>query len=185
VSELPEEVTAEAKRLTRLARDAVDPDEAAAYERDRDSLLAEHGFEARFRPDDGVLAIYPAEWVEDGVVRPERVDDVDRGVEIPLEGGGGEGWESVEEHNAALVEAVAEAHGPVHAENARSFADFMGNHYLQRVETATARQVREFLDEYFPRNAWPTEAQSAAVVDSLERLFDAADADLPTVERRD
>ena len=179
MSELPEEVEAEAERLTRLALDAQDPDEAAAYERDRASLLAEHGLEARFRPEDDVLAIYPAEWVEDGVVQPDRVDDVDRGVEIPLEGGGDEGWASVEDHNAALVEAVAEAHGPVHAENARAFADFMGNHYLQRVETATARQVREFLDEYFPRNAWPSEEQTEVVERSLELVYETAGERVP------
>ena len=183
MSELPEDVQKEAERLTRLAHGAHDPDEAAAYEDDRDSLLAEYGFDARVRPEDDTLVLYPAEWVAEGVIRPERVDDVERGVEIPLEGGGDEGeWDAIEAHNAALVEAVAESHGAVHAANARAFADFMGNHYLQRVETATGRQVREFLDEYFPRNAWPSEAQAAAVVDSLDRLFDAADAELPRTD---
>jgi transcription elongation GreA/GreB family factor len=180
MAELPEDVVRETTRLTRLAREAVDENEAAAYRRRRDQQVAEYGFLARERERDETLVLYPTEWVADGVVRTERIDDLDRGVEIPLEGSDeAASWESVEAHNAALVEAVEADHGAVHAANARAFADFMGNHRARRVETATAADVREFLEEYYPRNAWPSDEQQAVVARSLQLLFDEADASMP------
>jgi len=193
--ELPEDVTDEAERLTRLARDAVD-DEAAAYRQRRAELLAEHGYTARVRDADetppagttsgrgtttgegDVLVVHPAEWVEDGTIRVERIDDLARAVEIPLDGATGE-WESVEAHNRELAEQVAQDHGEVHGANAHAFADFMGNHYARPVEGATRAQVAEFLDEYYPRNAWPSDAQRATVEASLEHLFAAAGVSNP------
>ncbi|MFT4923432.1 MAG: hypothetical protein ACI8XM_002658, partial [Haloarculaceae archaeon] len=87
--DLPDEVTDEAERLTRLAREAIDDNEAAAYRESRDDLVEEYGFTARVREDDrDTLVLYPSEWVVDGVVHPDRVEDVDRGVERPLEGPG-------------------------------------------------------------------------------------------------
>jgi hypothetical protein len=178
--ELPADVRDEAERLTRLAREAVDENEREAYLRRRDDRLAGRGFRARLREDDDTLVLHPEEWVDDGVIRPGRIDDIDRAVEIPLSGvGDPDDWAAVEEHNAELVAAVRGAHGPTHAANARAFADFMGNHYARRVESATADQVREFLKEYFPRNAWPDDDQRAVVARSIELLFDAADADCP------
>lgn len=179
MGELPEDVVTEATRLTRLARGASDPDEAAAYERERARRLDEYGFAARVRAD-GTLVCHPSEWVVDGAVDPARIDDIGRATEVTLEGGEeGATWEEVEAHNATIVSAVREAHGPVHGATARAFADFMGNHYLQRVETATGRQLAEFVDEYFPRNGWPTAEQRDAVDESLEHLFAAADATRP------
>lgn len=184
-TELPENVVDEAERLTRLAREAVDEGEEAAYERHRAELLGDHGFTARIRDEDDVLVLHPGEWVEDGVIRVERIDDTDRAVEIPLSGAGDEtDWGAVEEHNAALVEAVAEEHGAVHAANCRAFADFMGNHYVRRVEDATGDMVRTFLEDYYPRNAWPSERQRDVVEQSLDVLFEAADADVPGSPRR-
>jgi hypothetical protein len=181
MADLPDDVREEAVRLTRLARRATDDAEAAAYRERRTDLLDDHGFTARVRESDEVLVLYPSEWVEDGVVRPERVDDVDRGVEIPLAGtqDGDDEWETIETHNAALVEVVASEHGPVHAANARAFADFMGNHRASRIESATAGDLREFLEEYYPRNAWPSREQRAVVAHSIELLFEAADASMP------
>ena len=178
--ELPDEIRTEAERLTRLAREAVDPDEAAAYERRRDEMLADRDFVARVREADDTLVLHPSEWLDDGVARVDRIDDTDRAVEVALsEPGEAEEWEAVEAHNAEIVDRVAEAHGPVHGANARAFADFMGNHYARRVETATAREVEEFLDEYFPRNAWPTDGQKEAVEMSVTHVFEAADVDVP------
>jgi hypothetical protein len=177
--ELPDSVVREAERLTRLARNAVDPAEAAAYERDRAELLSGHGFTARLREDDATLVLHPSEWVADGTVRLDRVEETDRAVEVPLTGAGDDdAWASVESHNAALVDAVADDHGDVHAANVRSFADFMGNHYARRIEDASVDHVTEFLEEYYPRNAWPTEAQRAVVEESLTHLFDVADVDV-------
>lgn len=181
--ELPEDVVAEAERLTRLARDAVDPAEREAYEADRADLLAEHGFVARVRERDDTLVCHPDEWVENGTVRTERIEDTDRATEVSLSGPGDpDEWEAVEAHNAALVGAVretADADAEAHAANARAFADFVGNHYAKRVERATAEEVREFLEEYYPRNAWPSEREQSLVGESLTLLFAAAEAEPP------
>jgi hypothetical protein len=167
----PEEVIEEAVRLTRAARAAVEDAEAAAARRRRDELLAEHGYRARERGED-TLVCYPEEWVEDGTVRTDRIEDTADAVERSLTPGGGE-YEEVEAHNARAVERVRERHGEVHARNARAFADFLGNHYLARVERATPALREEFLTEYFPRNAWPTERQRAVVERSLELVVAA------------
>ncbi|MFD1511891.1 DUF7108 family protein [Halomarina rubra] len=170
----PESVVEEAERLTRLARDAVDPEEAAAARATRDDLLDEHDFGARERDDD-VLVVHPAEWVEDGSVRVELVDDTARAVEIPLEAPAEDAdWDTVDAHNRTVVERVRETHGEVHGDNAAAFADFMGNHYLKPIEAATDQMRAEFLDEYFPRNAWPSADQRAVVEESLERTMAVA-----------
>ena len=181
--EIPEDVVDEVERLTRLARDAFDPNEREAYERQRDELLTEYAFVARYRGEGDTVVVHPAEWVDDdGVVRVERIEDTDRAIERSLTDAGRDAaWDDVEAHNADLVAAVRETAGETHAKNARAFADFMGNHYVRRVETASAGELREFLDEYYPRNAWPDEEQRAVVARSLELLFEAADTELPDV----
>ncbi|WP_380674906.1 DUF7108 family protein [Salinigranum sp. GCM10025319] len=177
---LPDDVIDEAERLTRLDRDVPDESEAAAHRERRDALLAEHDYTARYREEDDTLVLNPAEWFEAGEVRTDRIDDLSRAIERPLsDAGADDEWRTVEAHNAALVERVDAEHGPVHAANARAFADFMGNHYTRRVETASRRELREFLDEYYPRNAWPSERQKTVIEESLRLLFEVADADLP------
>lgn len=169
--ELPREVADEAERLTRLARDAVDENEAAAHRERRDELLAEHGFTARVRGEEAevILVLHPSSWVVDGDVHPDRIEDTDRAIERPLEGAGdADDWDAVDEHNTAIAKRVAEAHGEVHGENARAFATFMSNHYARPLEQATQRMREEFLTDYFPRNAWPDDDQRAAVAESLE-----------------
>ena len=181
-NELPASVVDSAERLTRLARQAVVDEEAEAYLADRDGRLARHGFSARVREEErrDVLVLYPAEWMEDGTVQLDRIEDRSRAHEIPLGGVGEEDeWETVEAHNAELVERVAEEAGPVHAANARAFADFMGNHYVRRMESAGEREVRDFLSEYYPRNAWPSDEQRAVVEESLRLIFQAGDVDVP------
>ncbi len=174
--DLPEPAVEAAERLTRLARAASDPDEAAAYRARRDEALAAHGYAARVREDDDVLVLYPREWVADGTARTDRMDDLDRAVEVPLSGPGpADDWAAVAEHNDAVAAAVRSAHGDVHGDTARAFADFMSNHYARRVGTATEAEVEEFREEYFPRNAWPSAAQRAAVAKSLSLVFEAAE----------
>jgi hypothetical protein len=178
--ELPDDVVDEAERLTRLARNAVDEDEATAYDDHREDLLSDHEFTARIREEDDVLVLHPDEWVEDGTIRVERIDDTDRAVEIPLSAPGDEDdWEAVEAHNAAIVEEVDAEHGSVHAANCRAFVDFLGNHYVRRVEDTTAAEIDVFLSEYYPRNAWPSDDQRDEIEQSLELLFEAVDADVP------
>jgi len=176
---LPEAVVDAAERLTRLARQATDESEADAYRTDRDETLAAHDYTARVREDDDTLVLYPDEWLEDGTVQLDRIDDTDRAVEIPLSGAGDDTWAAVEADNAALVEAVGDAHGPIHEANARAFADFMGNHYCRRIETATTDEVAEFCEEYYPRNVWASADQEAALEASLEYVFGFADTECP------
>lgn len=184
---LPDDTVSEAERLTRLARDAVDPAEAAAHRERRDELLADAGYTSRVRSDDtdDVLVLHPSDWVDDeGIVRVERIDDVDDGIEIPISGpGDGAEWDDIEAHNRALAERVADEHGPVHGKNAHTFADFLSNHYAKQAEKATPAEVREFVDEYFPRNAWPTDEQRALVEESVELVQDAARTDAVDAER--
>lgn len=182
MAELPETVVEEVVRLTRLARDAVDENEVAAYRRERARLLDEHGYSARVRTDDGrsVLVCYPAEWVTDGVVDTDRIQDVERAVERPLTGAGDpEDWAAIDAHNRDVTAAVEAEHGPVHGANARAFADFMGNHYARQMETAGDRECREFLEEYLPRNAWPSEDQLEAAEESIRLVLEVAGAEPP------
>lgn len=175
-AEVPEPVVEKAERLTRRARDAVDPKEAAAYRARRDEMLAEYEFTARVREeDDAVLVLHPAEWVEDGTVRPERIEDVDRGIERPLEGTADpDDWERVNERNRALAAEVEAEHGEDHGANARELADFMSNHYAKPLADATEDELSEFLTEYYPRNVWPTDDQKSVVEESVRLVRDRA-----------
>jgi hypothetical protein len=175
--EIPDAVVDEAERLTRLARDAVDGAEASAYREERTDLVSEHGFTARVREGDrDTLVLYPDEWVEEGTVYPDRIDDVDRGIERPLGGPGADDeWDAIAEHNEQVAERVAAAHGPVHGENARALADFASNHYAKPIGDLTADERAEFLGEYFPRNAFPSDDQKAVVGESVMLAFDAVD----------
>jgi len=175
-TELPMDVIEEAETLTRRARRAVDENEAAAYLEARDELLAEHDFTARLRDDErAVLVLYPAEWVEDGTVRPERIEDIDRGIERPLEGvADPDDWAAVGEHNDAIAEAVADEHGPAHGANARELATFLSNHYAKPIEDATDDELSEFLTDYYKRNVWPSDDQKAVVEESVRLTVERA-----------
>jgi hypothetical protein len=180
MTDLPREVVEAAERLTRLARRATDESEAAAYERDRDERLAEYDYIARVRESDDTLVLHPSEWLAGDTVRVDRIEDTDRAAEIPLSGSGDpEAWDTVEAHNTEVVERVAERAGEVHAANARAFADFMGNHYARRVETATAAELEEFVTEYYPRNAWPSDEQRTAITQSLEHVYAVTETPMP------
>lgn len=197
---LPTDVAEEAARLTRLALDAADrdpdpgpyhdsdddatPGEAALYRRRRDELLDRYDYVARVRDDrDGgaTLVCHPAEWLDDdGTVRLENDLDTSRAAEISLSGPGEQGdFESAAATNDAVVEAVRGTHGDRHAANVRAFANFMANYYARPVDSATAAEVREFLEDYYPRNAWPTEAEASVVEDSLRYAFDLRETRYP------
>ena len=180
MAELPDDAIEEAERLTTLAREVVNEEEVDLYRERRDELLAAHGFTARVR-DEGAtetLVLHPEEWVDDGTIRPERIDDTDRAVELHLAGPADPNdWDVIEEHNRSVADRVRAEHGDVHGANADAFADFMGNHYSRRVETATREEREEFLAEYFVRNAWPSEKQKAVVEQTLEYVERAAETD--------
>jgi hypothetical protein len=182
---LPADVVEEAERLTRLARDAVDESEAAAYRDRRASLLADHDYRARVRDDDSrdVLVLHPDEWLDDGLVQVDQIEDLDRGIERPLSGPGeADDWATVDEHNQAVVERVQSEHGEVHGENAAAFAQFMSNHYARAVESVTDAEKEEFLTEYFPRNAWPSDEQRDVVDESLRLAIAAGETLSGTAE---
>lgn len=200
-ADLPTDVAEEAARLTRLARDADErepstgpyhadhatsqpPREAEVYRNRRDQLLAHFGYVARVREDrEGgqTLVCYPDDWLDDdGVVRLDADLDTSRAVERPLAGPGEQGdFETAAAANDELVEDVREAYGDDHAANVRAFADFMSNHYARRATTASASEVREFLEEYYPRNAWPTDEQKEMVVESLRYAFELRNRGYP------
>lgn len=179
--ELPQSVVDEAERLTRLAREAIDDGETEAYRERRADIVDEYGYDARVRDEDQpTLVCYPQDWLEDGVVQTDRIEDTSRAVEVPLSGPGDpDEWRAVDEHNRELVEEVREEHGEVHARNATAFADFAGNHYAKPVESLTAVEMQEFLDEYYPRNVWPSEKQTAVVEQSLELVYETAGERVP------
>ena len=178
---LPDAVIDDAERLTRLTRQAAADPEREAYRADRDETLATHDYTARVREEDDTLVLYPDEWLDGDTVQLDRIDDTDRAVEIPLSGGGDDDWAAVAADNAALVDAVGEAHGPIHEANAQAFADFMSNHYKRHVESASSLEVEEFVSEYFPRNAWPSDAQKERIEKSLRLVFIETDSSVPAV----
>ncbi|NHN42257.1 rnhA operon protein [Halorubellus sp. JP-L1] len=165
-----------------MAREAVDDDEADAYRADRDDQLADFDYTARVREADAAatLVLHPAEWVEDGTVRPDRIEDTDRAIEVALAGTGDpDEWADVDAHNREIVARVREEHGDVHAANVDVLADFAGNHYAKPIEDLTAAELREFADDYATRNAWLDDEQAAALAQSVRYAFDAAKERVP------
>ena len=186
VPDVPVEAVEEAERLTRLAREAIDEEAARAYRTRRDRLADEHDYTTRLREDDDTLVLYPEEWVDDGTVQFDRIEDTDRAVEASLSGPGDpDRFREIAAYNDAVVGAV-EAAAPAdttetHVATARSLAAFAGNHYVCRLDELTPDMRAEFREEYFPRNGWPTDEQRAllsASIELVERV--AADVDDPT-----
>ncbi|QFU84044.1 DUF7108 family protein [Natronorubrum aibiense] len=187
--ELPVDVVDEAERLTRLERMTPDDDEAQAHAQRRDDLLEDYEFTARVRDDDGddVLVLHPEAWHDDdeGVIRTDRIEDISRAVEIPLEGTGDpDDWDVVDAHNRELVEHVREAHGDVHGDNATALADFVGNHYAKRIEELTGPELSEFRTEYFVRNSWPSADQHEVIDDSITLVYETAGEPIPDYQVR-
>ena len=181
-AELPTAVVESAERLTRLERNAVDERERERYTERRDAILEGYEFTSRVRDgDDGeTLVLYPDEWVESGVIRTDRIEDVSRAIEVPLDGPGNPNdWEELDARNRELVEAIRDRYGEIHGDNAVALADFMGNHCAKPIENASADDLEEFRTEYFVRNAWPSDEQVAAIADSLEYVFETADEPMP------
>jgi len=182
-SELPADAVRAAERLTRLARRATDEAEAAAYREERAERLAAHGYDCRVREEgetSATLVCYPAAWLDDGTADLDAVEDTDRAVEVSLAGPGDpEAFDDVAEHNRAVAREVRERHGDVHGENAAALAAFASNHYAKEIEALAARELQEFAEEFFPRNAFPSDAQERALDASLNRVYDVLDRERP------
>jgi hypothetical protein len=180
--EVPAAVVDDVERLTHLAREAVDDDEAAAYRADRDAQLDEHDFTARVREDDSgeTLVLHPQEWVDDDTIRPDRVDDTDRAIELSLSGTDSpDDWQAVDDHNRELAATVRDAHGDRHGAVADILADFASNHYAKPIEALSATELREFEAEYVTRNAWLDDDALAVLEESVRYAFDAAKERVP------
>ncbi|MCU4924405.1 rnhA operon protein [Halobacteria archaeon AArc-dxtr1] len=181
-STLPDDAVEEVERLTRLARAVADPAESEQYRDHRDDLLDRHEFAARIREDDGgdVLVCHPAEWRDGDVIRTDRIEDLSRAIEIPLEGTENpDDWTAVDRENRTLVEAVRDEHGEIHGDNAAALADFFGNHYAKPIESATAAELAEFRTEYFVRNAWPSARQRETIDRSIALVYETAGKRVP------
>jgi hypothetical protein len=167
MEELPDWVN-ETARLTRVALSGDDE----ACER-RDTLAAEHGYEARVR-EDGVLVLHPADWLdEDGVVDMEKFD-ADEAYEVPLDG---RGYDEARDANDSLLDTFEE-NGEVCEEdvfNARAFVEFCENHHATAVENVGEEHLSEFLDEYYVRNVWASDAAEERVEESLRLLLSEAE----------
>ncbi|ELY48165.1 DUF7108 family protein [Natronorubrum sulfidifaciens] len=187
--ELPDDVVDEAERLTRLERTVPDDSEAQAHTQRRDELLEDYEFTSRIRDDDGddVLVLHPEKWHDDheGVIRTDRIEDISRAVEIPLEGTADpDDWDVVDTHNRELVAQVRTAHGDVHGDNAAALADFVGNHYAKQVEDLTNAELEEFRTEYFVRNSWPSDEQQAVLDESITLVYETAGEPEPDAQVR-
>ncbi|AEN04647.1 hypothetical protein [Halolamina sp.] len=189
IPDIPEDAVDEAERLTRLARAAEEHEgetdagfgddalaEAEAYREQREALVADHDYQSRIRAEDDTLVLYPEEWLEDGVVQFDRIEETERAVELQLSGAGDpERWQEIADYNVSLADTVAEEYGDAHGANASAFATFVSNHYAKNVERVTPDEVQVFLTEYYPRNAWPSEAQASLVEESIQKMFAVAE----------
>lgn len=179
-SPLPSAVIEEAVRLTRLANRAATGDqsrseEAEKYRTKRDTLLTTHDYTARVRDDpDPVVVLYPSAWVTNGTVDLDAIEDTDNAIERPLTGGEAIDYDTAATHNQAIVETVADTYDETHAANAAAFATFMNNHRTRPIETATATDITEFREEYYPRNTWPTATQQDCIHRSLRYTLEIA-----------
>lgn len=174
---IPADVIDRAETLTRRIRNAVDENERAAYRDDRESLLETYEYRARVRKGETgeTLVLYPAEWIENGTIRTDRISDTDRAVERAISGTGSEAdWDEIDGHNRSIAEQVESRYGAIHGATAVAFADFMSNHYAKPIEAATPEECEEFRTEYFPRNAWPSDEQRERVEESIRRIVDVA-----------
>lgn len=182
-AELPDDVVEKAVELSQKAHH---PNFSTdRFEQERDELLAGYGFKTRVRDDDSlglVLVCYPAEWISDGVVQLSQVEDTDRAVERPLfPTETDDEWSEIHGHNQTVVSRIREDYSDVHGDNVQAFADFMSNHYKRRVESASTREVEEFVSEYFPRNAWPSDTQKERIEKSLRLVFIETDSTVPAI----
>lgn len=179
---IPESVLEEVERLTRLARRTSSPDEQAVYRERRENLLADYDYTARVRSDEHgeTLVCYPAEWDVDGTVDPARVDDVDRGIEISLSGTGDpDEWADVHEENQAVADAVRDAEGETHGDNADALADFASNHYAKPIADLTPAELTEFREDYYRRNVWADPDVEAVLDESIAAVYRTLDVPHP------
>ncbi|XGI83882.1 rnhA operon protein [Halorutilales archaeon Cl-col2-1] len=160
----------EAVRLTKMSLTSPSP----VYEDRLDELAAENGFVARLR-DDETLVLYPDDWVVDGEVDVERIEDTDRAHEIPLSEKG-ESWEDVHSYNSDVIEELSEMEEVTETEvsNAEYFVEFLENHYILPVDEVSQKHVREFLEDYYPRNVWSSPNEEETVKKSVRKLLEAA-----------
>lgn len=175
-AEFAEDAVERIRELTRHIRKADGRETIRDLNRRRERLLTAMGAHLHVRDDaPPVLVLSPDDWVDDGTVHPDRIDDRSRACEVPLDPEAEPAtWEAVMEANMAVAEAVERRHGPDHGANAEALAAYLSNHHLRRIDAATEAELRTFLTEYYPRNVWPTSHQAAIVRASVERAREVA-----------
>ena len=157
--------------LSRQIISEVDQTAIKSLEERRDRLLEHLPYRVYIRSDtdEPVLVLYPESWIHDGIVDPDRIDSIDEAIERPLSSTVTEDdWADIHRHNMSIAKEVADRFGPVHGANIQALASFLSNHYLTRIEDINSAQLREFRDEYFVRNAWPTVEQKVVLDRSIK-----------------
>ncbi|MFB6187930.1 MAG: rnhA operon protein, partial [Halobacteriaceae archaeon] len=147
------------------------------YKQRRRELLDRFDYEFHLRSTENetVLVCYPSAWMDNGIVDIEAIDDRDKAIERNLNSTHSEkDWETIYTINNEIATDVKESYGKIHGQTATAFSEFMSNHRMAPIWNATANDIIEFLQEYFVRNAWPTDAQSAVVNRSLRYTIEMA-----------
>lgn len=184
--ELPARTVERARQLAREEWHA-QAERAIQCRHERARLLHEHGYTSRIRTDESgaTLVCYPREWVVDGSVDPDRIEDLDRAIEQSIAGPGDpDEWEDIAVQNRAVANRVHDVHGPVHGSNAEALATYMSNHHAKLIAEATQPELEQFRTEYYPRNVWPTDRERAALEESIDLTRELATPDAPEEESR-
>lgn len=137
-------------------------------------LAGEHGYRARLREDE-VLVLHPEDWLdEEGVLRGDV--DADEALEIAIGDSGGA--EEARQRNDDVLEGFERRIEDEEVRfNVERFAEYCENHHGVAVDEVTARQVDEFVDEYYVRNVWSSESAEEKLERSLEMLGSYLDAE--------
>lgn len=182
-----------ARRARDVGRDAAEGSDPSSdrtdvqeIRRERDAIAERHGYGVRLRDADDVLVCYPLDWLDDGTVDLDSVEDLDRAVEVSL-GGGSDDVADVRDANDAVVEPVLEEADDAVGYDAAAFAEYCENHHRARLGEVSRTQVERFLEEYYPRNVWPPDGAEDRVEEALRRVLDRAGRDdlVDWLERRD
>lgn len=166
-AEWVQEVVAVARAAVGARRDAGELDRM-------EDIAGDHGYRARLRDDD-VLVLHPDDWLDDEGVLHGDVDP-DDALEIHLGDSGGA--EEARMRNDDLLEGFeADVEDEDVRFNVERFAEYCENHHGVAVDEVTSQQVEEFVDEYYPRNVWPSGSAEEKLESSLRALGRYVDAE--------
>jgi len=139
-----------------------------------DEIVRCAGYRWRIREADSTLVCVPGTWFNDGVVMPERVDTAEA-IEIEC-APSATGYDAVATANAEVAAAVSAAYGPTHGENAAIIARFMSAHMRRPIASMTEADRAAF-DEFYRRNAWPSDDAKEVITQSVKLMRELAATD--------